>query len=714
MMHSTNSFNSWSSIIDCLSPLRVRDERRGASCGGRIQTTPKLRRTFILAPLAVFLLALAGCSSNQSGVATGSADESEEAVGVSPAPQEHPRARHSNRLADETSPYLLMHAHNPVDWYPWGEEALEKAQKENKLIFLSIGYSSCYWCHVMERESFMDEEIAGFMNKHFVSIKVDREERPDIDSIYMTSLQLYFQLAGMGQGGGWPLSMFLTPSAQPIMGGTYFPARDGDRSRSRGFLTVIERLHSVWQENPKGLTRNAAQLAEFVHDHMRGSSVSEPVALEYAMLEPVFQELQRQYDEEYGGFGYDPGNPRMPKFPEPSNLAFLIDRVQRSGDEKAREMLVGTLDKMAEGGIRDHIGGGFHRYITDRYWRIPHFEKMLYDNGQLASMYSEAYALTGREEYRQVVVQLLDFVLRELTDEEGAFYAALDAETDAEEGKFYRWTKSEVQELLSDEQWARFAPVYGLDQEPNFEHRWFVPLLTQPLTDRSADAWKRQLTQLHPIRGLLREARDRRPRPLTDTKIITGWNGLMIRGFADAGRILEQPEYVHAAQSAANFVLANLRTDVGRLLRTYGGGQARFNAYLDDYAMLADGLIALYRATDDRRWLEQADQITAKQIELFWDERDGGFFFTSEDHETLIARAKDPVDTVLPAGNSVAADNLVFLAAEMGNAEYLELAEQTIQSIVRLFQKSPTALPRMATAMARYMDAVSVKESSAP
>jgi len=620
-----------------------------------------------------------------------------------------PHTKHTNRLADETSPYLLLHAHNPVDWYPWGEAAFAEAKEENKPIFLSVGYSSCYWCHVMERESFMDEEIAAYLNEHFVCVKVDREERPDVDEIYMTAVQL------LRQRGGWPLSVFLTPEGKPFFGGTYWPAREGERGSSVGFLDIIKMVHQAWAEKQELIKKDADNLAAAVRESLRGRKASEEIELDHAMITGVWQDLQDDYDPKWGGFGYSASNPDVPKFPEPSNLLFLIDRVQRKDVdnwEHAREMLTHTLDKMAQGAIYDHLGGGFHRYSTDRYWHIPHFEKMLYDNGQLATVYAEAYKLTGNEEYRYVVNGILEFVQREMTHDGGAFYAALDAETDEEEGKFYRWTKEELDECLSptDRKW--FGEIYNLNGEPNFEEKYYVPLLTKPLSDHAAERDMKLdelIAKLKPTRERLFAVRQTRKRPLTDTKILTSWNGLMIRGFADAGRLLEDDEQLQHAKTAAEFVLANLRTNDGRLLRTHTAGEAKLNAYLDDYAFLADGLIALHRATGDKQWLTAAQQLTDKQIELFWDNDAGGFFFTSDDHEALIARAKDPVDTVMPSGNSVSAGNLLYLAEKLEGEEakaYREKARQTMLAAGVYLRASPGAVPRMAVHLAEYLERV--------
>jgi uncharacterized protein len=551
----------------------------------------------------------------------------------------------------------------------------------------------------MERETFHDEEVARYLNEHFVCIKVDREERPDIDTIYMTALRVYLELAGSRQGGGWPLSMFLTPETQPVFGGTYFPARDGDRPGLPGFLTVIKTVQGVWDKSPDRLREDAAAITRFTKTELERRAGALLVPLDRALVESVEQALFEQFDPHHGGFGYRPET-RRPKFPEPSNLFYLLHRAERDRSARARKMLEQTLAYMAQGGLRDHLGGGFHRYTVDPLWHIPHFEKMLYDNAQLASVYARAFEITERDDFRRVAVEVCDFVLRELTDEQGAFYAAIDAESEAEEGKFYRWEKAAVERSLAAEEWKLFAAVYGVDGEPNFEVRYYVPQLAQPLSEIAA---KMQLDEevlnekLAPIRRKLFDVRAQRERPKTDTKILTADNGLMIAGLADAGRILKEPKYIAAAGRAAEFVLTHLRTEDGRLLRSYAGGEAKLNGYLDDYAFLAYGLLKLHEATGQPRWLDEADAITVKQIELFGDERSGGFFFTTSDHETLLVRHKELADNALPAGNSIAAGNLLALAAAKSRPDYLPLAEKTIATTAAAMQNSPSLAPRMAT-----------------
>ncbi len=621
--------------------------------------------------------------------------------------------KHRNRLAKETSPYLLLHAHNPVDWYPWGEEALTRAKKENKLIFLSIGYSSCHWCHVMERESFLDEEIAALLNKHFVCVKVDREERPDVDAVYMASLHVFNRLTGNGRGGGWPLSMFLTPEAEPFFGGTYFPARDGDRGARMGFLTLVQRVADIWEKNAEKLREDGKTLTRYVKAELEQPRAAlKPVAIAPELLAEVQSALTAQYDERHGGFGFAEEAPDRPKFPEPSKLLFLLENARRARSLKlagtpAERQLIHTLDQMARGGIRDHLGGGFHRYSVDRFWRIPHFEKMLYDNAQLLSVYAEAYALTGRADFRRVAEEIIAFSRREMADPAGGFYAALDAESEGEEGRFYRWEAADIEKRLEPAQWQLFRDVYGLNAPPNFEETFHVPQLAESLArvaESRGETFEQLDDRLRPIREKLLAERNRRARPLTDTKILTSWNGLMIRGLADAGRLLKAPEYTELAARTADFTLRNLRLPDGRLARTATQGQARLAAYLDDYAFLIDGLLALHRATGDNRWLDESDKLQTEQNRLFADTKHGGFFFTANDHESLLARAKEITDGAEPSGNSVAACNLVYLAAARKNPAYRAQAKGTVESATMLWTLAPGSMPRLALAAGELVE----------
>lgn len=613
--------------------------------------------------------------------------------------------RHENALVRETSPYLLMHAHNPVNWYGWGEEALNLAKESNKPIFLSIGYSSCHWCHVMERESFLDEEIAKFLNEHFVCIKVDREERPDVDDIYMEALRV----VNRGTSGGWPLSMFLTPDAKPFFGGTYFPARDGDRGARLGFLSIVKRVQDAWQEKQEKIGEDANFVTEQVKRRLAGEVVPENATLDTAWIVGCLAGLKKSFDPEFGGFRYAPHDPNIPKFPEPSNLLFLADvaRQAHQSDSAARDMYTKTCERMAMGGIQDHLGGGFHRYSVDRFWRIPHFEKMLYDNGQLATVYSEAYELTGRLDFRLAVDEMLEFVLRELRDEEGAFYASLDAESEGVEGKFNRWTRKEIESVLSNEELTLFAKIYGIDKAPNFERQFYVPQLTKTLSENAKSLGLDEselIDRLKPIRQKLFAARAQRIRPLTDGKILTSWNGMMIRGFADAGRLLNNDRYTDAAAGAADFLLDKMVVQNGRLVRTYTSGQAKLNAYLTDYACFIDGLLALHRASGDQKWLDAAIKLQATQDELFWDDAQGGYFDTSNDHESLLARAKRVNDSAIPAGNSVAAGNLVYLANELKLDSYWDKARRTALAASPLLNQYPIAAPRLLIAIRKILE----------
>ena len=644
--------------------------------------------TFKIWFVALLITCCLGCSPTQTPT------ESPKPIGSSQQSVE--KSKHTNALAKESSPYLLMHAHNPVNWRPWSEETLALAKKEDKPIFLSIGYSSCHWCHVMERESFMDKEIAAFLNEHFICIKVDREERPDVDEIYMRALLLVSK-----RGGGWPLSMFLMPDGRPLLGGTYFPARDNDRPGHSGFLTLIRKVNGEFKNNRD----QAEQLANKVTQATKASLDSrQPLTeteVQTAWTTDTTSNLNYRFDAEFGGFGYSPKNSRLPKFPEPSNLLFLIDTLQQQhlDSPNAKQMLLTTCEKMQQGGIYDHLGGGFHRYSVDRFWHIPHFEKMLYDNGQLATIYASAYAMTKRDDFRRTLEGILSFVTRELTSDSGGFYSSLDAESEGEEGKFYRWSVEELKSTLSLVEFDLFAKVYRIDEAPNFEGKYYAPQLKQPIAKHAAAMTisKQQLeTKLDLIRKKLFEHRKKRIRPLLDNKILTAWNGLMIRGYADAGRVLENPTYSNIAIKAANDVLAKAVKQDGRVLRTYTDSQAaKLNGYLIDYACLIDGLIAIHRSTGDQQWLDHARRIQDKQIDLFWDKERGGFFNVSDDHETLIARSKQMSDRAMPSGNSVAAGNLIYLSEALQDPSYRDKSQRTILSASAILEDNGSMIPRM-------------------
>jgi uncharacterized protein YyaL (SSP411 family) len=634
------------------------------------------------------------------------------------APVKDARPRPANRLARETSPYLLMHAHNPVDWYPWGAEAFAKAKKEGKLVFLSIGYSSCYWCHVMERESFENEEVARLLNQWFVCIKVDREERPDIDSIYMTSLN------ALRQHGGWPMSMFLTSDAKPIVGGTYWPPEDRqiEGQKARGFKSILHFMHDWYSKKPDEVTGQADQLAQMTSEMLagwvRGNVL---VDLDRSLVAGAVDGLKSEFDKVYGGFGSPDRGFKGTKFPVPPSLLLILHEAPRSTPELA-EILTVTLDHMAGGGIYDQLGGGFHRYSTERTWTVPHFEKMLYDNAQLAEVYARAYRWQPNALYRRVVQETLAFVSREMTSPEGGFYSALDAETGGEEGRFYVWTGKEIEEALGNKaDTALIQKVYGVDAGVNFESKYHIFVLPKPLAEVAKELQMTEAkldTRLAPLRQKLFAARAQRPRPFLDTKILTGWNGQMIAGFAVAGQVFKEPTHVAAAVRAAEFVLHNLRTKEGRLLRSFGAqpgktGEARLNAYLDDYAYLVHGLLCLHDATGTQKWLDEARTLTDTMVQYHGDKTGGGFYFTSSDHEKLFARAKDQHDSVQPSGNSLAAANLVRLWKKTDDDRYRALAEKSFKAFAGALKANPSGLTAMAHALALYLDAQEAKNPAA-
>jgi uncharacterized protein YyaL (SSP411 family) len=638
-------------------------------------------------------------------------------------------AQSSNRLARETSPYLLMHAHNPVDWYPWGPEAFARAKAEGKPVFLSVGYSSCYWCHVMERESFVDPEIAKVLNAKFVCIKVDREERPDVDQVYMTALQAFGP-------GGWPMSVFLTPDGRPFFAGTYFPARD--REGVSGFFTVITEVAKAWEKQRPAIEKTADAATDYVRRRLKAASGAQKRELSRDWAAAGLKQLAEQFDPEYGGFGFRPDNPRRPKFPQEADLAFLLDQDQRriapsgslkpgapevggaidllakSADAKPGagdplQMVLVTFDQMARGGIRDHLGGGYHRYATDRRWIVPHFEKMLYDNAQLASLHLLAYELTGDSRWRVEAEATFDFVARRMTAAEGGFFSAFDAETNGEEGAYYVWTRGEVRAALGDGPGADlFCEVYGLNLEPNFEKDRYV--LREPRA-RAEAAQARKTTpaeleaRLAPLRARLLAVRDKRQSPLCDDKILTGWNGLMIAAYADGFRILKQARYRQSAEKAAAFLLSKLRLPDGRLLRTYRQGQAKLPAYLEDYAFLVYGLLKLHTATEDPRWLREATELTNRMLADFEDAEEGGFFFISDSHESLLARAKDPFDGALPSGNSIAIVDLIDLSRMTTNPSYRDHAGKALRAFSSVLAETPAAMPLGLVGLLQYLDA---------
>jgi uncharacterized protein YyaL (SSP411 family) len=625
--------------------------------------------------------------------------------------KEGSKKKHTNRLARETSPYLLMHKNNPVNWYPWGPEAFEKAKKEDKVIFLSIGYSSCYWCHVMERLVFENEKIAKYMNENFVNIKVDREERPDVDDIYMTSLQVYFRLAGSRQGGGWPLSMFLTPDGKPIAGGTYFPpeAKEGRAS----FPEISTRIVEVWKTRRKDVEEGAATIARIVKTEMKPAFSLEKAEIHHELVETVTKSVVQSHDPEYGGLDFRLDRPNSPKFPVPTKLSLLQYELKEHDTSKETELaLYSTLDAMAAGGIRDHLGGGFHRYSTDRKWLVPHFEKMLYDNAQLAGVYAEAWRATRNDNYRIVAEEILGYVLSDMRESNGPFHSALDAETNEIEGEYYVWSKAEVEKILGPAA-PLFLRAYGFEEPNDFEHGFVVHLprrLAKVMADERIPP-KEMATRLYDAKRRLLEARGKRESPFKDDKILTSWNGLMISSMARAGMLFSKSEYITAAEDAAMFIVKNMRDKEGRLLRTYRADTAKLNAYLDDYAFFVEGLLVLHEATRNpsdpergQRWLNAARRLTDDQIKMFWDETAGGFYFTSHHHEELLARTKNAWDSVLPSGNSVSVRNLIRLASLTGDMSYRDRAKQILDLFAPAMKKNPRGMTNMALAMSEFLD----------
>ena len=582
----------------------------------------------------------------------------------------------TNRLANETSPYLRQHAHNPVYWQPWGEAALAQAQREDKPILLSIGYSACHWCHVMAHESFEDPAVAEVMNRLFVNIKVDREERPDLDQIYQLAHQFITR-----RSGGWPLTMFLTPDGTPYFGGTYFPKTP--RYGLPGFPQLCEQVAQVFHTRRDDINEQNTSLREALASVIpKSDGVAE---LDAAPLQTARQLLLDNFDAVWGGFG------GAPKFPHPTDLAFLLRRAALGQDKAAHKVVLTTLTRMAEGGIYDRIGGGFCRYSVDERWEIPHFEKMLYDNGPLLTLYADAWLLDGNLLYQSVVEETAAWVMREMQSPDGGYYSSLDADSEGEEGKYYVWDRTEIQALLSEEEWLVASRCWGLDRAPNFENRHWNLIAVQPPTASEAPL-------LTGARAKLFAAREQRVRPGTDDKILTSWNALMIRGMAHAARIFGRVDWLRSAQRATDFIRSILWRD-GHLLATYKDGKAHLNAYLDDHAFLIDALLELmqteYRPAD----LDFARRLADALLERFEDRSGGGFFFTSHDHEQLISRPKPGYGNATPSGNGVAAYALQRLGHLLGEARYVEAARRTLDLFWPGMQASPSGCSSLLAAL---------------
>jgi uncharacterized protein YyaL (SSP411 family) len=594
---------------------------------------------------------------------------------------------YTNRLANAASPYLLQHAHNPVDWFPWGAEALAEARSQDKPVLLSVGYAACHWCHVMEHESFEDEETAALMNERFVNIKVDREERPDIDSIYMTAVQT------MTGSGGWPMTVFLTPDGMPFYGGTYFPPED--RYGMPSFRRVLLSVAEAYRTRRAELLQAGRELVERMREASDVRLSDQAITPE--TLDEAFTVLRGQFDPTYGGFG------SAPKFPQAMTLEFLLRYAQRSGQRLATEMAEKTLRSMAEGGMYDQLGGGFHRYSVDAHWLVPHFEKMLYDNALLARTYLEAFQLTGEPFYRRIVEETLDYLVREMRDPAGGFYSTQDADSlphagaeHKEEGAFFVWTLAELREALGADAMA-FAQLYDVSERGNFEGKNILHILrAREEVARVLGLSVAQIDQLvERSRARLLAARARRPPPATDDKILTSWNGMAIRAFAAAARALGRDDYRQVASDAATFVLRELRGPDGTLLRAWKSGVAGHTpGFLEDHALLADGLVALYEATFEERWLLEARRLAETIVERFWDAGVGGFYDTATQHETLVVRPRDTGDNATPSGSSVAADVLARLALIFGSDADRARAEQVLAGMAPLMQRYPSGFGR--------------------
>ncbi|MBN2312407.1 MAG: thioredoxin domain-containing protein [Sedimentisphaerales bacterium] len=591
---------------------------------------------------------------------------------------------HTNRLIDESSPYLLQHTHNPVDWYPWGDEAFERAKKEDKPVFLSIGYSTCHWCHVMERESFENEEMARILNDHFVSIKVDREQRPDVDEIYMNAVVM------MTGSGGWPLSVFLTPGGQPFYGGTYFPPKDA--FGRPGFERILLSIAESWKNKRQQLIESAGKLSEYLK---RPNITTGRANLSPALLDRAFEQFYSSFDALNGGFG------SAPKFPQPTNLSMLLGYWHRTGDEEALRMVEKTLDAMAKGGIYDHLGGGFHRYATDARWLVPHFEKMLYDQALLSKVYLQAYQITQNPRYADVARDIFDYVLRDLTDPAGGFYSAEDADSDGEEGTFYLWDAEQISSILKEEEAQLFNAYYGVTDKGNFEKGKTILNIVS-----STEALARQFQSdpagiaqtLTSARRKLFQARSKRNRPHRDDKVITSWNGLMISSLAYGGMVLDEPKYTQAAVCSTEFILSTLYVD-NRLRRYYRDGRVIGKGFLDDYVFVVAGLLDLYEATFDVRWLVEAKKLSEQMIELFADSEGGGFFLTGKDSEKLIARSKPGSDGTIPSGNSIAAMALLRLSQLTMNQNFSERGNGILEAFSLQLEQSPAYSSSMLIAL---------------
>jgi hypothetical protein len=599
-----------------------------------------------------------------------------------------------NHLSDSKSPYLLQHADNPVDWYPWGEEAFARAKNEGKPIFLSIGYATCHWCHVMEHESFEDETVARLMNEAFINIKVDREERPDIDQVYMSVCQM---LTG---SGGWPLTIIMTPDKEPFFAATYIPKES--RFGRIGMVDLIPRVRQLWDSDRDKISATSRQILAGLE---KMDTRSAGASLEPKVVDDAFTQLAGRYDATHGGFG------SAPKFPSPQNLIFLTRYWGRTGNSSALQMVDRTLEQMRQGGVYDQIGFGFHRYSTDAEWLVPHFEKMLYDQAMLTMAYTEAWLATRNPLFERTVREIVAYVLRDMTSPEGAFYSAEDADSEGEEGLFYLWSLAEIEEILSKDDAAFAAKVWNLSSEGNYTDEVKgrrtgrnIPNLTE---SPAAAGGSLNMTQenfekrLQQVRTRLFDVRENRVHPLKDDKVLADWNGLMAAALASAGRVFDEPEWIRAAERATSFVLDEMHTPKGRMLHRYRDGDASIPAFLDDYVFMTTAMLELYEATFDPKYLEQALELQQQTLELFWDTARGGFFFTAADNEELLVRQKEVYDGAIPSGNSMAADNFVRLARLTGDSEHLQGADNIFAAFAGEAGRLPSAHCQLMTALQR-------------
>ncbi len=596
--------------------------------------------------------------------------------------------QHTNRLIHETSPYLLQHAHNPVDWYPWGDEAFEKAKSENKPILLSIGYSACHWCHVMEHESFENDQIAAVMNDLFVAIKVDREERPDLDEIYMNAVQM---LTGRG---GWPMTVFLTPDGKPFYGGTYFPPED--RPGMPGFPRVLMGVAQAYRERPQDVEKSVGQILSALQRMSHSQESKSTFSLD-AIAESA-EQISRAYDSDHGGLG------QAPKFPNVGVYELFLRHYHHSKNQRFLEMVSHTLTKMAQGGIYDHLGGGFHRYSVDAKWLVPHFEKMLYDNAQLVRIYAQLYCVTGDELFKDVTEETVDYLLREMFQREGGFYSTQDADSEGKEGKFFVWSPQEINQILGEEAGEIFARIYDVSDFGNFEDKNILhPILT---LEQASKLFKKDAAEIAALvadsKKKLFQEREKRIKPFRDEKIITSWNGLMLSGLAEAIKISANLTYVDTANRTIQFIFSKMFRD-GHLLHTYKDGKAKLLGYLDDYAFLAVGLLDLYEATFDRTHLARAIELTDITLSEFWDPKDGGFFYTGKSHEQLISRAKPVFDASIPSGNSMATHLLLRVYHLTGTEDYLKRAETVLRSYYDAMVSQPFGFAHMLCALDLYL-----------